>query len=366
MLHQRDLQELAEREGGKTPILSLYLNVDPHGRTADESRLCLRQLLAQAAGQGVVPADVERIERFFDHEYNRQGRSVACFSHAETGFWRVYTPLVPIDDFVFVGQRPYITPLSDILDEYERFGVITVDREGARAFIYHLGELEDSAGTMGAEVKRHKQGGWGAQKLQRHEDGEARHNLKDAAEWADGYLRDHDVRRVVLSGSDGNVALFREVLPRPLQDKVVGQFSIDMNASPTEVWERSYEIAYAAQRRLERQLIEQAVTAAHKGGPGRIGLADTLDALQQGSAYHLLVDRSFHAPGWQCKNCRAIITDEGVGAGPCPYCGRDRAPTTDAVNTAIHRAVECGIKVSVLQGDATLAAAGGIAAVLRY
>ena len=273
MLQERDLQELAELVSTQAPILSLYLNVDPHRRSADEYRLSLRQLLTQAANQRAAAADIERIERFFDHEYNRQGRSVACFSHQASDLWRVYPLLVPTQDYVFAGMRPYIKPLSDILDEYERLGVITVDREGARAFVYHLGALEDSAGTMGAEVKRHKQGGWAAQRLQRHEDEEAKHNLKDAAEWADHYLREHKVTRVVLSGSDGNLAQFRDLLPRPLQDKVIGQISLDMNASPAEVWERSFEVAQEAQRRAETDLLEQVVTLAHKGGAGAVGFA---------------------------------------------------------------------------------------------
>ena len=248
MMQEQDLQELAELVSDKATVLSLYLNVDPHRRSSDEYRLSLRRLLAQAADMGASPADIERIERFFDHEYNRQGRAVACFSSQANDFWRAYPLFVPVTDFVFFGRRAYLKPLSDLWDEYERFGVITVDSEGARIFVYHLGALEDTTGTLGNEVKRHKQGGWGAQKLQRHEDGEAKHNLKEAAEWAETYMRQHKVERVVLSGSDGNVALFRELLPRPLQDRVVGEVNVDMNASPADVWERAFEVALEADR----------------------------------------------------------------------------------------------------------------------
>ncbi len=192
MLQAHDLQELAELVSKEAPILSLYLNVDPHRRSGEEHKLMLRRLIEQATAQGAAPADLSRIERFFDHEYTRQGRGVACFSSQAGDFWRSYTLLAPVDDFVFVGSRPYVKPLSDLWDNYGRFGVITVDREGARVFIYHLGALEDSAGTLGTEVKRHKQGGWAAQKLQRYEDQAATHNLKEAAAWADEYLRQHD------------------------------------------------------------------------------------------------------------------------------------------------------------------------------
>ncbi len=363
MMQERDLQELAELVSDDAPILSLYLNVDPHRCSTEEHKLSLRRLLTQASEQGAASADIERIERFFDHEYNRQGRGVACFSAQATDFWRGYTLLMPVEDFVFVGLRPYIKPLSDLWDDYDRFGVIMVDREGARVFIYHLGALEDSAGTLGSEVKRHKQGGWAAQKLQRYEDQEAKHNLKDAAAWADDYLRKHKVTRVVLSGSDGNLAQFRELLPRPLQDNVVGQINLDMNASPAVVWEHAFQIAREAQRQAESELLEQVVTLAHKGGAGATGLADILVVLQAGRVHHLLVDTNFHTPGHQCANCPAVVIEDLT---ICPYCGGALVTTSDAVNLAVHRAIDAGVKVSALDRSPLLTQVGGIAAVLRY
>jgi peptide chain release factor subunit 1 len=363
MMQERDLQELAELASADAPILSLYLNVDPHRRSNDEHKLSLRKLLSQAADHGAAPADVERVERFFEHEYSRQGRGVACFSSQRQGFWRNYELLVPVEDFVFLGQRPYITPLSDILDNYGRFSVITVDREGARVLIYHLGALEDSAGTLGDEVKRHKQGGWAAQKLQRYEDQAAAHNLREAAAWAEEYLRDHVVARVVISGSDGNLALFRDVASRGLLDKVVGEIKLDMNASPAEVWEHAYAVTQAAQQQAEADLLQQVVTAARKGGAGATGLPDTLVAMQSGRVYQLLVDRNLHASGHQCANCGALVI-ESLRA--CPYCAGRLVATADVVNLALHRATETGVKVSILIPGALLNEVGGIAAVLRY
>jgi hypothetical protein len=362
-MREQDLQELAELVNEKAPVLSLYLNVDPHHRTSEEYRLALRQLLAQAVEKGAAPADVERVERFFDHEYDRQGRGVACFACQAADFWRSYVLLVPVDDMVYVGRRPYVTPLGDLWDAYGRLGVVSVDSEGARVFIYHLGALEDSAGTLGTEVKRHKQGGWASQKLQRYEDQEARHNLKEAAEWADGYLRQHNVTRVVLAGSDANLAALRDVLPRGLQDRVIGQMSLDMNATPAQAWERAFEVAIAAQRQAETDTLDQIVTATRKGGAAAVGLNDTLAALQQGRVYRLLVNKGFGHPGYQCRNCGAVIVEHQPA---CPYCNGELATSSDVVNLAVQRALDMGLPVSVVDGTTALADLGGIAAVLRY
>ncbi len=363
MMQEQDLHELAELVSESGSVLSLYLHIDPQRRSVDETKLSLRRLLAQATEQGAAPADVERIERFFEHEYDRQGRAVALFSCQAGKFWRDYTLLVPVQSTCYVGARPYITPLSDLWDNYGRVGVILVDRGGARLFVYHLGALEDSIGTLGEEVKHHRQGGWGAQKLQRYDDQEARHNLKEAAAWADEYLNQHRVSRLVLAGTPENLAEFRGQAPRSLDDKVVGQTSLDTNASPAEAWERAFEVAQAAQRQAEESQLEQVITAAHKGGAGAFGLADTLTMLQQGRIHELLVSPDLHAPGQQCTQCQAVLLNMAVA---CPYCGGELVASADVVNLVVHAAVDAGLKVAVLDRSARLAEVGGIAAVLRY
>ncbi len=215
---------------------------------------------------------------------------------------------------------------------------------------------------MGEEVKRHKQGGWAAQKLQRYEDQEARHNLKEAAEWAHNYLAQQKVTRVVLSGSDGNIAEFREQLPRALQDKVIGQISLDMSSTPSDAWDRAFEVAQQAQVQAEADLLAQVITAAHKGGQARQG-SRTRWPLQQGRIYQLLVDPTLHQPGQQCTNCHAGLDRNGRA---CPYCQGTLAPSADVVNLAVHQAVDLGLKVSVLEANPQLTDVGGIAAVLRY
>lgn len=363
MLQESDLQELAEFVSEEAPVLSLYLPIGRHGRSADEHKLALRKLLEEAERAGAPKADIERVERFFEQEYDRQGRSVACFSSAGGRFWRSYSLPLSLAEETYVGRRPYLKPLSDVWDNYGRFAVIMVDREGARSFIYHLGQPVDAAGMLGNEVKHHKQGGWSAQKLQRSEDQEARHNFKEAADWANGYLNSQGVKRVVLAGTEENIAEFRSQMPRGLTEAVVGHINVDMNASPVDVWDRAFEVAQQAQREAETQILEQVVTVAHKGGAGALGLADTLTALQQGRVHQLLIDTTLRAAGMQCTHCSAIVLET---ADCCPYCTGPLQLSADVVNLVIHRAIDSGVKVSALANDALLEKVGGVAAVLRY
>ena len=113
MMQQQDLRELSEFSSQEAPVLSLYLNLGRHGRSMEEHKLLLRKLLTEGVEQGAAAADVERIERFFEHEYDRQGKSVVCFSCQAPKFWRSYALLVPVQNAVFVGRRPLVKPLMD-------------------------------------------------------------------------------------------------------------------------------------------------------------------------------------------------------------------------------------------------------------
>jgi hypothetical protein len=229
MITHAELQQLIDFEPTGHPVLSLYLNVDPSRRSKDKYMLWLRNHLKEVSDQA-DQADIERVERYFGFEYDWQGKSVASFACAEAGLWQAFPLAVPMEDGIFVGDLPHIKPLTDLMDRYEPYGVALVDREGSRLFQIHMGQIVGTAGTLGEETKRHKQGGWAAQKLQRHEDVQASHNLRSAANAAIDFFQQGQSRRIILAGTEETVSQFHNLLPRAWQERVVGTLPMDMNA----------------------------------------------------------------------------------------------------------------------------------------
>jgi peptide chain release factor subunit 1 len=114
----------------------------------------------------------------------------------------------------------------------------------------------------------------------------------------------------------------------------------------------------------EQKLVDQAITTAAKGGAATIGLADTLYQLYQGRVHELLVAEDLQAEGYVCTRCGYLAT---VRSSPCPLCGYDEmVATSDVVNLAIAKAIETGASVNVVRENASLASAGGVAALMRY
>lgn len=365
MFHEAELRELVEFDGQGSPVVSLYLNVDQRYRTTDEYKLALRGLLESETG--VDHADKERIERFFDLEYDRKARSVVCFSCMRQDFWRSYAFEVPMDDAIMVDRRPLVRRLVELIDTYGRLGVVAVDKHGARFFSFHLGELEEASGMVGEEVRRHKQGGWAAQRYQRHEDEAALANLREVAEQTDELRRQNQWQRLVLAGTDANVAHFRELLPTHLQQIVVGTISLELDANINIVRERAEAVAVEARAGYIQQLAEDLLVAAGKGNGAVVGLAPTLEAVQSGRIYQLLFTENYEVGEnvvRRCETCNYLTTENG---GSCPVCGGVERPLPDAINTLARRAIAQGANVVVLPPTTPLASENyHIGAFLRF
>ncbi len=370
MFSRKDLQELAEYKGTGAPVLSLYLNVDPSQHTTDEYKLALRQLLRDA-GERAAAKDIAAVEHFFDLEYDWSGRGVAVFSCSADSFWRAYPLATPVPDHVFVGPKPYVTPLAKLWDTFGRFVVAVVDKQGARLLLFHVGELINTDGVMGEPVRRVKSGGGSAEKGRRggtgatankHEDEVAARNLKEAAELTVAFCEAHQPRNLLLGGKADALKLFRAKLPRVWADRVIGTFAADMAIHENQVRDKALKILEEVEHEREAALTDAVITAAAKGKGGVVRLDDTLSAAHEGRVQTLLVSEGYKAEGFQCRQC-AYVTSQRLDK--CPFCGGMVEQIPDAVEAIIQQVLEQGGRVEIVAGHPELAVAG-VGALLRY
>lgn len=369
MFKPENLRELAAYEA-QTPILSLYLNVDPTEHTTDEYKLALRHMLKQADGVA-ASEDMAAVEQFFDHEYAWSGRGVVVFSGAEEGFWRVYSLAVPVASGVTVARKPYIWPLAALVDAYGSYLVALVDRQEVRLLFFGMGELQATDGYVGEEVRKLKRGRGssggpgrrgGAPISSRREEEIVQRNIREAVKVTERFCRQYKPQRLIIAGAEPTVVQFREALPRPWQDKVIGSFGADMNAPEPEIRERSWEILQQVEEERKAALVEAVFTAAAKGRGGVIRLADTLGTAYEGRIQTLVIARDYHQPGYQCRNC-AYITDQPLQV--CPFCGGEFAEIPDAAEALVTKVIEDGGKVEVVDEHPKIAEFG-VGALLRY
>jgi peptide chain release factor subunit 1 len=371
MFTEQDLTELVEFRSDQSPVLSLYLNVDPTQQPTEQYRLTLRSLLKGVADEA-SPGDIDAVERYFDFEYDWQGKGVAVFSCQEGGFWRSYSLAVPVQDHTYVSHRPYIKPLTDVLEAYGRYCVILVDSEGSRMFVFQLGELVETSGVMGEEVRRTKHGGASGvagmrggvtARTARRGEATVQRNLKEMAEAAEAFTRKSRCTRLVLAGTEATISQFCDQLPKPLQEKVLGSFNVDFTAPVAEVQARSMEWIDHVAKQREQQRVEDMIAGWKRGVGATVGLSDTLAALQEHRVSVLLISAGYEVSGYRCQNCRYLML---VKREECPLCGGPVEQVEDLVETMTHRALEQDVEVEIVRGDERLDEVGSIGALLRY
>ncbi|WP_299024067.1 hypothetical protein [uncultured Thermanaerothrix sp.] len=366
MLTDQDVRELLKFTSPH-PVLSVYLNTDPTLGNKDSYRLRLRNMLKKVD----LPQDEEAVERYIMQEYDWSGRGVAVFSCAPQGFFRAYSLAIPVRDLVHVSDRPSVRVLADLLDSYGGYGVVLVDKQGARLFHFHLGELREQEGIVGELVKRTKHGGasslpgarGGIAGRTKHVDEVIERNMKEAADFAVAFFEQNRVRRILIGGTEDNVALFRSLLPKAWQSLIVGTFPMNMTASHAEVLAKAMQVGQEAETKRENQLIKDLITAAAKNSGAVIGLENTLQAVNEDRVSTLVILEGFGQAAYRCTQCGYLTSRQQT---TCPACGGEMHEIADAVDFAVSRVMRGGGDVEVVHHNPEFEKAGMIGAFLRY
>ena len=362
MISRQNLQALVDFQPGEDMVLSVYLDADLSQQAKERCRLVLRERLQQVADKSLAQ-DASRIEQFLDYEYDWQAKGVAIFSCQKRDFWQAWPIAVPVPTLVFAAERPYLKPLTDLLDEYEPYGVILVDQEGARLFRVELGEIIEESESFGEAVKRHKQGGWSQATYQRRVDKQIMQNLKAAADAAADLCKEHPCAALILAGAEETLAQFQPLLPTHLHKLIIGSVAADMEATSADILAKTMGLALEDKHKKEDALVAQTITAAAKGEAAVIGLADTAYATREGRVHVLVVEQGYEALGALCESCGYVAPAQGQD---CLFCGQGMRPVDNAVDLVTQKVLESGGKVRVVAGNAKLAESGHIGALLRY
>jgi peptide chain release factor subunit 1 len=366
MFTENDLQDLLDYRTD-TDVLSVYLNTEPTEGGVDAHKLRLRSMLKEVD----LPEDVALVEEYIEREFGWSGRSIALFSCAGDDFFRAYPLAVPVRSRIRVDNRPQVKPLADLLESYGGYGVVLIDKQGARLFYFHLGELHEQQEIEGENVRRTKRGGGsqapgrrgGMSDQTNYFDEVTERNIKEAADAAARFFQEKNVRRVLLGGTDDNLALFRTHLPKAWQSLVVGTFPMSMNAGHNEILERAMEVGREAEQRRQANLVSAVITGAAKGRGGVVTMEDTLGAVHEGRIQTLLIRDGMRKPGCRCQGCGYVTVQQLEN---CPFCGSEFEEIPDVVEMAVREVMGSGGDVQLLHDDDALADYENIGALLRY
>ena len=365
MLSEKDLQTLLEHSN-QGQVLSVYLNTNPAEVNTEAAKLKLRNLIKTID----LPKDYQAVETYVDLEFDWAARGLAIFSDQDANFFQAYQFGVSVPNRAFIGDRPVIRPLAYLGDAFKGWGAVVVDMQGARLFTYNYGMLNEFTEITGDEVKQTKRGGgnampgrMGGANTSAKVENVIEKNIKEVIDTATMFFSRNHIRRIMISGSEENIARFKEELPKAWQSLVVGEFPMSMTANHQEVQVQAETVALATHHKITSSLVDQSITLAAKGANGVTGLIDTLNAIHEGRVKTLMVLQDFEQPGYRCAGC-GYLTVQSLET--CPFCQGNFDQIKSAVEEAVHETLRKNAEVKVIPENQALEGAGGIAAILRY
>jgi peptide subunit release factor 1 (eRF1) len=368
---------LAREPRPDSAVLSVYLDVDQTRPgnlnrgfevTLDVMLRSLDQQLKEAPSQREFQQDAARVREFVSG-YVPSAQSLCLFCDESEGFlwWRELGVTLPND--VVWSATPFVRPLLDALDEYERYGVILADRARARLFTVFLGEIEEHQDVFSTwNVHRTKSTGtdrwWSQQQFQRKAQVHVLWHLKRVAQETDRLAREHAFDRLVLAGASDVTAELKRLLPKGLRSRVVAELPLPIDAAPSEVLRALAPVLQRVERAHEQELVDSLLASTSKNDHRVVGLDDTVALLQEGRVWLLLYAEGFAASGWECEHCTALFSRQRE---TCAYCNGALRLVPDLVTRLVERAFEQGATVEQVRGEAAakLRAAGGIGGWVR-
>lgn len=364
------LAELLSFDAGDDLVLSVYLNLTPDRQIGRTFSVAFEDLV-RTLGEGLAPAaraaldrEAARVRILLDE--GPKGRGLAVFSSSPRGLWQVWSLPVVVAEGCYLGRRPYLRPLLDVLDEYERYAVALVDKAKARLFVVELGEIEEQEQVYDVVPGKHDQGGWSQANYQRHHEAHVYWHLKRVADELMHLDRRRPFDRLVLAGPEEATAELERILPRHLRVKLVRRIPAELFATEQEILERTLEIERDVERATEERLVADVLETAARGGLATYGLGPTLEAVWLGRVHALLVADGLRAPGSECESCGRLGPDVPAA---CPACGGRVQDLDDVIERAMERTLEESGRVEVVHDAPArrLQEVGeGLAAVLRF
>ena len=365
--------ELGKIERAPAPVVTVYLNTrwaDEHQR--DRVRIFLKHELAEAR-RAPRPrpseADLDWVaaqgEALLNQTTMPGTSGVALFACEALGLREILPSRTPFENSLTVAETPHLRPLLELDEKAPSTLVVFIDAESARLVPLTATGAGEEVALRGDVPGHHSRGGWAQlaqSRYQRHtQDHRARH-FEAVAESLTGLVDAHGLRRIIVAGEPRNVAVFRQELPPRIAAYVLGTVAGARHEAIGLIVDRAAEYLGHVEGQREAEGVDATLTAAAKRGKAAAGLEATLEAINRGAVHRLYLLKGWSMPGRRCGGCGVL---HGGFSWTCPICGGE-ALTVELGEAMAERVAAAGGTVETIEVHQPLAAAGGVAAELRY
>ena len=305
MISKADIEAIVGRKAvPDSPVLSVYLDID-QGKASNLNRRfeaslksMLRSIEARLDEMQLksFSADAERTRQYVSGLEPRAKGLIVFSDDSENFFWPREIQ-APVPNHARWTDTVYILPLLEILDEYERYGVVLVDKAHARLFTVFIGEIEEHYDALAPASVRHiKTSGTdhilSENRFQSKADMHVHWHLKHVAEMLDKLVDHYGFDRLLLAGPVEATGELQHLLSKRVRGRVVERLPLPIKVSAHEVLEQALRVERQVERQIEKQIVEELI-AADGHHPVILGLERTAGIITAAGLIMIIVFGSF-------------------------------------------------------------------------
>lgn len=349
MQHVRDLlRKLANFDSGDALVLSVYLDMRPHGDSPairpsqlflnDRFRQIEKTLLPRGAALDNFRRDANRVQNFLDEHAGSWLQGVALFACNSHQLFEVVETGVPFENQVILDPVPDLFQLARLVDEQETAVVALLDTNTTRLFVTRRGFLEEVAGPQDDPFgsRQRNTGGLNHKQYQRRVQNQREAFAREAAAALEELVTQEGAKRVILAGDAVAIPLLHQALSPQLEPLIHEEIlRLDIRTPRDEVLREVAPILEQVEEEESHTRADRLVEAVRAQGLGVIGLEETRHALERGQGEVLVL------------------------AGEASLDEQER-------NDLVRLATLSSAEVDLVTGHEILQQMGGVGALLRY
>lgn len=189
-------------------------------------------------------ATLNKIENFLETADTHKTKTLVIF--AGKNLFEVFRLPVELPLRLHIDTKPLISPLSKAFEENPPFLLVLIDRQSARLIEVSLGEEEVKSKVIKSEVPKRilaRGDNVGREsKILRHIEDHLRRHLEKVLAETKKFEKAFPGGLIVVGAQRELVGRFKDLLPKALRKKVIGNFGADVDDNETEIINKAYKI----------------------------------------------------------------------------------------------------------------------------
>lgn len=395
---KRTLQELSQKRGRGTELVSVYI---PPDKQISDVVKHMREELSQSANikskstkknvQSAIEVIMQRMKLFPRPPEKGLVLFVGMIPRGGPGTEKmetyVFEPPEQVQTYVYhCNSEFYLEPLQEILAEKDIYGLAVIDRKEATIAILRGKRIDIVKHLTSGVPGKHKAGGQSQRRFDRLIDLAAHEFKKRIGEHMnDAFLSLPDLKGIIVGGPGHTKEEFVEgdYLHHEVKQKIIttvdtsytGEFGI------REVMDKSMDVLTEIDVMREKKLVQKFLhELVDENGLASYGEAEVRHNLEIGAVEILLLSEDlkrkrliFHCPSCKGKTEKTTRNEVEEAELDCPTCGEKMKTEEgrDLIDDLVDMAEEVGSEVEIIsteteEGMQLLKAFGGIGAILRY